>query len=261
LFFWQKDSDAYMMLVNGDNDQNIHILDITDPQRPMEVAVTGKSQWPGLDSSEINQATVFANDISVQQSDTFVTAYLAYWDAGFVLLDVTDAADPMFLGDSLYSEPDVFRESSDGRCDIALPSNDGRIAVSGHSEDILIRIMDVSDPSGVVQLGRFTPDDVPGNDSPTDGIGSSGFVRDTLAYWSWTGEGIHVVDFSSCTPGGGFDSCSPTEIAHFSDDGNDPEGLSDDSRPWSVYVHDHPNGETYILGSDRGSGLWILSHP
>ncbi|MCI0832318.1 MAG: hypothetical protein J4N72_06690, partial [Chloroflexi bacterium] len=86
-------------------------------------------------------------------------------------------------------------------------------------------------------------------------------VRDGRAYWSWYEEGIRVVDFSSCSVGGGFESCSPTEVAHFVDDGTGPDSLNDHSNFWGVYVHDHPNGQTYILGSDRDSGLWIFESP
>jgi hypothetical protein len=33
-------------------------------------------------------------------------AYLSYWDAGLVMLDVSDPANPVFLGDSTYIVPD-----------------------------------------------------------------------------------------------------------------------------------------------------------
>jgi hypothetical protein len=56
---------------------------------------------------------------------------------------------------------------------------------------------------------------------------------------------MRVVDF-------GGDSLS--EVAHFVDTANG-------SNFWGVYLHDHPDGNTYILGSDRNTGLWIFDTP
>ena len=35
----------------------------------------------------------------------------------------------------------------------------------------------------------------------------------------------------------------------------------DGSNFWGVYLHDHPDGNTYVLGSDRNTGLWIFDTP
>ena len=83
--------------------------------------------------------------------------------------------------------------------------------------------------------------------------------RSLGSYWSWYYEGMRVVDFSSCAVSGGFESCTPIEVAHFVDDGTGPDSLNDHSNFWGVYVHDHPDGNRYILGSDRDSGFWVFS--
>ncbi len=67
----------------------------------------------------------------------------------------------------------------------------------------------------------------------------------TTAYISWYAEGIRVVDFAGDTL---------TEAAHFVD-------TVDGSNFWGVYLYDHSNGNTYILGSDRNTGLWIFETP
>jgi hypothetical protein len=43
-------------------------------------------------------------------------------------------------------------------------------------------------------------------------------------------------------------------VAHFVD-------TSDHSNFWGVYLGDHPDGNTCILGSDRDSGRWIFDDP
>lgn len=56
---------------------------------------------------------------------------------------------------------------------------------------------------------------------------------------------MRVVDFSG-------DNLS--EVAHFVDTANG-------SNFWGVYLHDHPDGNTYVLGSDRHTGLRIFDTP
>jgi len=65
----------------------------------------------------------------------------------------------------------------------------------------------------------------------------------TTAYISWYVEGMRVVEFADDTL---------SEVAHWTD-GN--------ANFWGVYLHEHPDGNTYILGSDRNSGLWIFDTP
>ncbi len=65
----------------------------------------------------------------------------------------------------------------------------------------------------------------------------------TKAYVSWYEEGIPVVDFAG-------DDLS--EIARWSEPGTSFR---------DVYLHDHPDGNSYVLGSDRFSGLYIFDTP
>jgi hypothetical protein len=106
-FIWQQGSNAYMMVVDDNNIQDTHIVDITKPQSPREIAVTGQLDWPDNIAEEFGDtAAVFLHDVWVQENNGNIIAYLAYWDAGLVLLDVTDPANPVFLGDSEYADPD-----------------------------------------------------------------------------------------------------------------------------------------------------------
>jgi hypothetical protein len=42
------------------------------------------------------------------------------------------------------------------------------------------------------------------------------------------------------------------EVGHFIEDGG--------NNFWGVEVHQHPNGEKYVLASDRDSGLYIFQY-
>ena len=107
-FIYQQGDNAYMLVVDDENVQDLTIVDITKPRSPKVIAVTGQLDWETLDSSEIEGAAEFLHDVWVQENTANqVIAYLSYWDAGLVLLDITDPTAPVFLGDSTYPDPDV----------------------------------------------------------------------------------------------------------------------------------------------------------
>jgi hypothetical protein len=64
-----------------------------------------------------------------------------------------------------------------------------------------------------------------------------------LAYISYYAAGFRVVSYE----GGQL-----TEVGHFIDEGG--------NNFWGVEVHDHPNGQQYVLASDRDSGLYIFQY-
>jgi hypothetical protein len=391
-FIWQQGTNAYLIAVDDVAARDVVVVDITKPQAPKVIATTGGPDWP--DSfSEIPAPSVFLHDAWVQENDGRYIAYLSYWDSGLVLLDVTDPANPVFLGDSTYPNPDVVSGlPPEGNGHVAAPTEDGQIAIFGDEDqnkrtpflvtsegqfnmgralfgpdpienfpagDIVdtgglgcttsaippapddpdpqialiqrgacffsvkafnaeqqgydayivfnvdgddgvinmsagtddpitipgvfignsnglalraasnpqslgvesvfdgegfMRVLDVSDPSNIVQIGHFATEGVfARGEIPGDRTAHNVIVRDGLAYWSWYYEGMRVVDFSGCSAGGGFESCTPTEVAHYANE--------NESTFWGVYLHDHPDGNTYILGSDRNGGLWIFDTP
>jgi hypothetical protein len=67
--------------------------------------------------------------------------------------------------------------------------------------------------------------------------------EESLAYVSYYAAGFRVVSYE----GGQFE-----EVGHFIEDGG--------NNFWGVEVHQHPNGEKYVLASDRDSGLYIFQY-
>ena len=404
-FVYQQGDNAFMLVVDDVNALDVHIVDITKPQSPKEIALTGAPDWPaGIDNIGVGE--VFLHDVWVQENDGQVVAYLSYWDAGLVLLDITDPSTPVFMGDSDYSDPDPLSgEPPEGNSHVAVPNADGSLVIMGDEdfapirvipeitsgpfggetfnasqgsnvpqvdesnplvgptrfvglacgsapspvgageiaviergacafttkaqtvsaagyvggivfnsetgdppceavvsmlavgdipflfvarssgfkilgitgydpgncpggpnpslpaagtagEDVSItaqfdgwgymRVLDVSDPGSITELGQFATENVLADPPPPgDHTMHNVIVDGDCAYISWYADGMRVVDFS--TPS------SPTEIAHFVDSGG--------SNFWGVFLHDHPDGNTYILGSDRDSGLWIFETP
>lgn len=64
-----------------------------------------------------------------------------------------------------------------------------------------------------------------------------------LAYISYYAAGFRVVSYE----GGEL-----TEVGHFIDEGG--------NNFWGVEVHEHPNGQKYVLASDRDSGVYIFQY-
>ena len=384
-FLYQQGQNAYMLVVDDENIQDLTIVDITKPQSPKVIAVTGQQDWPADIAAEFGDtAAAFLHDVWVQDN----IAYLSYWDAGLVLLDITDPSTPVFLGDSSYSNPDplsgVF-PAGDGH--VAVPSADGSrvllgdedfaagalttfifngtpyavaeggftpptyslpgamfggpvhwtggqgcttgeidraanpgevaliqrgtcffsekaasaqalgyagfivandaargdalISMSSGTDDVItipgyfvgnstgeimkseeggtlaaagifdgygyLRLMDVTDPTNILEVDQFATEGVLANPPIQGDRTMHNIVVDggTNAYISWYAEGMRVVDFAGD---------SLTETAHYVDTENG-------NNFWGVYLHDHPNGNTYILGSDRSTGLWIFDKP
>ncbi len=131
-FVWQQDDNAYMMVVDDENVQDVHIVDVTKPQAPRAIAQTGQLDWPDDIADEFEgSGSAFLHDIWVQDD----VAYLAYWDAGLVMLDVSDPANPVFLGDSEYANPDPLSgQPPAGTGHVAVPNADGTRVLFGDED-------------------------------------------------------------------------------------------------------------------------------
>lgn len=384
-FIYQQGQNAYMLVVDDENVQDLTIVDVTKPQSPKVIAVTGKEDWPSDIAAEFGEtAATFLHDVWVQDN----TAYLSYWDAGLVMLDITDPTVPAFLGSSSYADPDPLSgEKPAGDGHVAVPSADGSrvllgdedfsagalttftfngvdypvaeggftpptytlpgssfggpihwtggngctagdidrdaisvdeialiqrgvcffstkaanaqargyagfivandaargdalISMSSGTADVItipgyfvgnstgeimkseeggtiaaagifdgygyLRLLDVTNPTSIVEIDQFATEGVLANPPLSGDRTMHNIVVDggTQAYISWYADGMRVVDFGGDTL---------TEKAHYVD--------SAGSNFWGVYLHEHPNGNTYILGSDRRTGLWIFENP
>jgi hypothetical protein len=100
-------------VVGNDNDENVmapfddvDIWDITNPAAPKLVAEQGLEEWPGAQSPLANGDTANHHDMQFMRLGGHDFLAVSYWDAGQVLLNVDDPANPKFVGDSNYLTPD-----------------------------------------------------------------------------------------------------------------------------------------------------------
>jgi hypothetical protein len=105
-FAWDAGSKAYVVMVDDDEAKDIDIVDITDPRRPKLIAEFNAEEDFPLSPDRANGDEVFLHDMVVKQINGRFYMLLSYWDAGWIVLDVTDPASPVFVDDSDYPFPD-----------------------------------------------------------------------------------------------------------------------------------------------------------
>ncbi|MEN8238189.1 MAG: hypothetical protein ABFR53_03190 [Actinomycetota bacterium] len=272
-YLYQKGSRAYVLAAVPfaevfDGFGDFVVMDITDPTNPAQVADWGA----GKDGGIAFGSPFFAGDPSLPagsdctpppgtpelcRGDSFPgvllhdvwastdgnTAYLSYWDAGLILLDISEPTDPTLLGRG--DEPPTFG-NDEGNAHVAVPARGGNLVLVG-DEDFapgpwgFLRVFDTSDTSNPYEIGAFATPGSLGSD-PDPATMHNIVVQGNRAYLSWYFEGIRVVDFSQPT--------APREVAAFIPDSAD----TSDGFFWGVYVH-----EGLVLASDLSGGLFVLS--
>lgn len=102
---------AYAVLVDNEEGvsppfKDVDIVDITNPAAPVIVSERGLEDWPDAQAPLANGDTVFFHDVQFKRISGHDFLALSYWDAGQIVLNVDDPANPVFVGDSDYLSPD-----------------------------------------------------------------------------------------------------------------------------------------------------------
>ena len=116
-FAWDVGDNAYVVIVDNFEFPDVDILDITNPKRPKLIAEYDLNDFE-VAQPELGLTSSFIHDMVVKEIDGKFIMLVSYWDGGFVLLDVTDPANAVFLGDTEYNNPDPELLESTG---ISLP--------------------------------------------------------------------------------------------------------------------------------------------
>jgi hypothetical protein len=122
-FAWDAGAKAYVVMTDNEETADVDILDISNPKRPRLIgefdldAISADLGDP-IFQPEIGLDQSFLHDMVVKNIDGTWTMLLSYWDGGYVQLDVDDPANPVFLRDTDYNNPDPELVESAG---ITLP--------------------------------------------------------------------------------------------------------------------------------------------
>lgn len=107
VFVWQDGKKAYLFIVDNLELNDVDIFDITNPKKPKPVAEYDLvEQFPQiLDNGALGNLVLFHDGV-VKEIDGKQVLQAAYWDAGYVNVDVSDPANIEYLGDTSFDGPD-----------------------------------------------------------------------------------------------------------------------------------------------------------
>jgi hypothetical protein len=108
-FAWDAGDRAYVVMTDNAEFPDVDIMDITNPHRPRLIAELDLNEFD-VDQPDLGLIDSFLHDMVVKYMEDGPYAghwvmLLSYWDGGWVLLNVDDPANPVFIADSDY--PDV----------------------------------------------------------------------------------------------------------------------------------------------------------
>lgn len=246
---------------------DFQLVDISDPANPVLTDDWGATKDGGFPSGAAffpspydcadplcrgDFAAIFAH--SASDSDDGQTAYIAYWDLGAVVLDISDPANVSYVGRTIYPT------ASDGDTHSAIPNAAGTLlattdedfspTVLGHAPGDTwgyARLWSLANPSSPTHLS-----DVTTPHSLTNSLGgfysahNPQFVGSKL-YVSWYSDGLRVFDVSTPT--------APREVAFYRPKPN-RGALAAHPIPlvWGV----HKDGASIYL-SDMFFGLYVVA--
>jgi hypothetical protein len=109
VFMWKDDGKVYLVGTDNEEFHDIDIFDITNPRAPKPVAeYDALASWP-----QISQATehprlseIFNHDMVVKVVDGRDVLLDAYWDAGYLMIDVENPAKATYIGDTDFENED-----------------------------------------------------------------------------------------------------------------------------------------------------------
>jgi len=104
-FMWDAGDRAYLVATDDEEATDVDIFDITDPKHPVLIGEFDLNEF-ALRQPELGLVDSFLHDMVVKQIGGRFIMLLSYWDGGYVLLDVTDPANPVFLSDTDFTNPD-----------------------------------------------------------------------------------------------------------------------------------------------------------
>ena len=173
LFLFTQGANDYVAVVSEGAFDNFRVYDITDPTAPEMAAAWGAEELfdPGVgeETGDVNRVLTavldlleggfgaspnkFLHDITVSADGNL--AYLANWDAGLVLLDISDLSNVSLVSVAL----DPANGSLDGEVNShsVWPNEDGTIVIEGEED---FSAWEGSVPPSNVTFGNLNP--IPG---------------------------------------------------------------------------------------------------
>ncbi len=245
---------------NGDGD--FRLIDITNPAAPFQASDWGIQDIGGpFDGGQGCDADANYGHGAEPSADGKL-AFVSYWDSGFVRLDLTDPARPVYTGRTVYpadADGDAHSSQYDESRKLLITADEDFCKASGAGTEKgfgYLRVYDYSRPAAPKQIGLYrTPNSMDTTDiAAGDFVIHNNVLVGTTSYTSWYTDGVRVIDLANPK--------APKEVAYFVPPATtnpvkpSQRGvLSNTTQVWGVVV-DEETGLVYA--SDMNSGLWIL---
>lgn len=172
-----EEGRTFLLVVDDFNIDDTWIVEITNPNKPELLTRTGLGTWLAEGHFDVATSELFLgtfafpllHDVWVEYNpvEERWEAVLSYWDAGFVKLDVSDPANPVFLDDSDYLEQDpilaeeraAFGGRPEGNAHAAVFGGDDNQFIFGGDEDFDATALTITqgDVAAVANDGSDTP--------------------------------------------------------------------------------------------------------
>ncbi|HVM03922.1 MAG TPA: hypothetical protein VM242_02015 [Acidimicrobiales bacterium] len=168
-FVWQPpgSSSAYLVLQDEEDLADVDIFDITNPRRPRLISELNLNTF-NVAQPELNLADSFLHDMTVKCMTTGTYAgrcimIASYWDGGYVLLDVTDPANPIFLYDTDFAaiDPELLEQTGtaltpEGNAHQAEFTADNRFFIGTDEDFAPYRYRISTDDGGLYDASEFS---------------------------------------------------------------------------------------------------------
>ncbi len=107
VFAWDAGDQAYAVMVDNQEAEDVDIVDITKPDKPKLIAEYDLAAlFSEILQPDMGLDEVFLHDMVVKEIGGRFVMLASYWDAGYVQLDVTNPRKPVLLADSDFTDPD-----------------------------------------------------------------------------------------------------------------------------------------------------------
>lgn len=241
---------------------DFRVIDVTDPRQPVQIADWGGQADLGI-AADDGLGSFSVNFVhSVIGNEAGTRAYVSHWDLGTVILDMTDPANPTYIGRTRYAP------NEEGNAHSAWLARGENLLVQA-DEDFdpgwftppgteiswgYARFFDISNPANPVQLSTFKlPRTTMFPPATGDFTVHDPKVVGNTVYFSYYTEGVVAVDITRPQ--------QPTMIAQWLPEPSaDPFGLffpgEKFASVWGVYPE-----RNYVLASDINNGLWVFRMP
>jgi hypothetical protein len=165
-FIWDTGANAYLVYQDEEDLSDVDIWDITNPRRPRMVSELDLNEFD-VAQPELNLADSNLHDMTVKfiESGPYAGKWVmiaSYWDGGYVLIDVTDPANPVVIGDTDFAaiDPELLEQTGirltpEGNAHQAEFTADNRFFIGTDEDFSPYRAQVTTDDGGVYDAGEF----------------------------------------------------------------------------------------------------------